>query len=85
LKDIIIVDNNVQSFILQLSNGIPIFDYNGDKNDDVLPSLTEYLKSFLTENDIRVKIDRDFKIRELLSNKAKSLKTLKRKQSIKFQ
>ena len=44
LKDIIIVDNNIQSFYLQLSNGIPIYDYTGDKSDDILVPLASYLK-----------------------------------------
>lgn len=60
LSDIIIVDNNIQSFFLQLSNGIPIYDYTGDKKDLVLLSLTEYLKGFLDVPDVRKKIDRDF-------------------------
>ncbi|CDW88199.1 nli interacting factor-like phosphatase family protein [Stylonychia lemnae] len=70
LKDIVIVDNNIQSFFLQLSNGIPIYDYTGDKNDEVLLSLTEYLKQFLHVDDVRQKIDKDFRIKELLEEKA---------------
>lgn len=70
LKDVIIVDNNIQSFFLQLSNGIPIYDYTGDKKDEVLLSLTEYLKSFLNVIDVRQKIDKDFKIKEILEEKA---------------
>lgn len=57
LSDVVIVDNNIQSFFLQLSNGIPIYDYTGDKNDEVLLSLTTYLKSFLDVSDVRQKID----------------------------
>lgn len=53
LNDIVIVDNNIQSFFLQLSNGIPIYDYTGDKNDEVLLSLTEYLKTFIDVGDVR--------------------------------
>lgn len=53
LSDIVIVDNNIQSFFLQLSNGIPIYDYTGDKNDEVLLSLTEYLKTFIDVVDVR--------------------------------
>ena len=71
LKDIIIVDNCIQSFFLQLSNGIPIYDYTGDKKDEVLLTLTGYLKSFLKEDDVRVKISKDFQIKELLEEKAK--------------
>ena len=70
LKDVVIVDNNIQSFFLQLSNGIPIYDYTGDKNDQVLLSLTEYLKQFLDVADVRTKIDADFKIKELIEEKA---------------
>lgn len=33
LKDIIIVDNLVTSFALQLNNGIPILDFLGDPAD----------------------------------------------------
>lgn len=70
MRDIIIVDNNIQSFFLQLSNGIPIYDYTGEKNDDVLLSLTEYLKTFINVYDVREKIDKDFRIKELLEEKA---------------
>jgi TFIIF-interacting CTD phosphatase-like protein len=60
LADIVIVDNNIQSFYLQLSNGIPIYDYEGDKNDCLLVSLTAYLKQFLKIPDGRTKINADF-------------------------
>jgi TFIIF-interacting CTD phosphatase-like protein len=43
LKDVVIVDNTIQSFFLQLSNGIPIYDYTGDKSDSLLPLLCDYL------------------------------------------
>jgi CTD small phosphatase-like protein 2 len=33
IKDIILVDNLVHSFGLQLDNGIPILDFTNDKND----------------------------------------------------
>lgn len=69
LKDIIIVDNNIQSFFLQLCNGIPIYDYLGDKSDNIFPSLCEYLKAFLDIEDVRTKIDKDFKIKKLLEEK----------------
>ena len=70
LSDVIIVDNNIQSFFLQLSNGIPIYDYTGDKSDEVLISLTAYLKKFRDVTDVRQKIDRDFQIKKLLEEKA---------------
>ena len=43
LKDVVIVDNTISSFFLQLSNGIPIYDYTGDKSDNILKLLTNYL------------------------------------------
>ena len=33
IKDIIIVDNRATSFAIHFTNGIPITDYEGDKND----------------------------------------------------
>ena len=42
----------------------------GDKSDDVLLSLTGYLKSFLDVSDVRQKISRDFTIKELVEAKA---------------
>lgn len=69
LKDVVIVDNNVQSFFLQLSNGIPIYEFTGDKSDQVLPLLTDYLLQFQSVNDVRVKIDKDFKIKKLIDGK----------------
>jgi hypothetical protein len=53
-----------------LSNGIPIYDYTGDKNDEVLLHLTEYLKTFLHVHDVRQKIERDFKIKEFVEERA---------------
>jgi TFIIF-interacting CTD phosphatase-like protein len=44
LCDIIIVDNTIESFYLQLSNGIPIHDFEGDPKDRALLHLTVYLK-----------------------------------------
>jgi Dullard-like phosphatase family protein len=65
LKDVIIVDNTIQSFFLQLSNGLPIYDYTGDKADNVLPVLCDYLlQQIYPVPDIRVKIDKDFKIKK---------------------
>lgn len=33
LKDIVLVDNRVESFGLQINNGIPILDFYGSKHD----------------------------------------------------
>eukprot|EP00347_Sterkiella_histriomuscorum_P006657 403351931 len=69
LKDVVIVDNNVQSFYLQLTNGIPIYDYEGDKTDNILINLTAYLKQFLHIEDVREKVNKDFQIMKILEEK----------------
>jgi len=47
LSDIILVDNTIKSFYLQMANGIPIHDFEADPNDKALYHLTVYLKAFL--------------------------------------
>ena len=42
-KDIIIVDNLVFSYLLQLSNGIPVKEFRGDMRDNQLLHLLVYL------------------------------------------
>lgn len=53
LKDLIIVDNAVLCFSLQIENGIPILPFYSDKNDDELLHLLFYLKSLAEADDIR--------------------------------
>jgi TFIIF-interacting CTD phosphatase-like protein len=43
IEDIIIVDNRAYSFAIHFTNGIPIIDYEGDKNDDELLKIMPYL------------------------------------------
>lgn len=43
LKDIILVDNLVHSFGLQIDNGIPILEYRNDERDCELPHVAELL------------------------------------------
>ena len=70
LKDVVIIDNTIQSFFLQLSNGIPIYDYTGDKSDNILPILSEYLLNHIYPvADVRAKIDKDFQIKQLIEEK----------------
>lgn len=44
LKDIVIVDNLIHSFGLQIENGIPILDFIDNKNDMELYGLENLLK-----------------------------------------
>ena len=69
LSTVVIVDNNVQSFFLQLTNGIPIYDYEGDKSDTALLALTNYLKGFLGVADVREKINADFQIMTIIEER----------------
>ena len=53
LKDIIIVDNSVLSFIYHLENGIPIVPYYHEDKDGSLYVVGLYLDHIYKENDLR--------------------------------
>jgi CTD small phosphatase-like protein 2 len=53
LKDIVMVDNLVHSFGLQLTNGIPILDFTNNKEDRELESLEKMLIELSFEEDVR--------------------------------
>ena len=55
-NDIIIIDDNVSSFILQEENGIPIKSWRGDKNDIELLKLIPILKNLSGFYDVRTEI-----------------------------
>jgi TFIIF-interacting CTD phosphatase-like protein len=67
LKDVIIVDNCSINYMLQLTNGIPMKDYNGDRKDFYLYSLCKYLKTFREVADVRDKITEDFRINDFVT------------------
>jgi CTD small phosphatase-like protein 2 len=73
LKNVIIVDNSVFSFMLHLTNWIPVTDFTGDKKDMTFIMLTHYLKSLLHVNDIRSKIEEDFGVKEVIESHSKNL------------
>ena len=60
LKDIIVVSNTCCRHLVHYSNGIPVKEYQGNKRDLALYSLTKYLKTFREVKDVRVKIIEDF-------------------------
>lgn len=62
LKDIIIVDNSVVSFIFNMSNGVPISDFRGQKNDDELMFMVSYLEEIFAAEDVRKPIAKTFKL-----------------------
>ena len=53
LKDILIVDNSLQSFAFQLNNGVPIADFTIDKNDRELLTLARYIRRVAQYDDVR--------------------------------
>ncbi len=65
MKDIIIVDNKVESYSSNLENGIPIISYYGQPGDVMLKRLAKYLLKLKDAPDVRVKILRDFYLQEL--------------------
>ncbi len=53
LKDIVIVDNLVHSFGLQINNGFPILEFLDNKNDNELELLKSPLKEIAKLDDVR--------------------------------
>ena len=54
LKNVILIDNSMYSFAAQLSNGVLINSFYGDKNDNELYNLLNYLLNFvLYAKDVR--------------------------------
>ena len=65
IDDIVIVDNNVYSFAFNLDNGIPILDYMGDKNDDQLLKIADYLRYLKDAQNLRVENERVQKLKKM--------------------
>ena len=53
IKDIVIVDDKIVSFAFHLQNGIPVLPYTGEKEDNELRFLIDYLKDLNSVDDIR--------------------------------
>jgi CTD small phosphatase-like protein 2 len=63
--NIVIVDNNIYSFAFNLENGIPILNYMGDKKDDQLLKISEYLNHLKGSRNLRVENERVQKLRRM--------------------
>ena len=50
IREMVIVDNSIISFAFNLSNGIPIKAFMGDKNDDELLFMVTYLEQLFGED-----------------------------------
>ena len=59
-----IVDNSIISFAFNLSNGIPIKAFLGEKNDEELLYMVTFLEEVFTAEDVRKHIDKTFKLQE---------------------
>ena len=68
LADMLLVDNSVCSFGLQLDNGIPIVPFYHDFEDQELVHLASYALTIASKKDL-VSVNRDtFKLSKLLSS-----------------
>ena len=64
IEDIVIIDNKVESYASNLENGIPISDFLGQDDDQMLEHLERYLLRCIGDNcnDVREVIIRDFNV-----------------------
>ncbi|OAF66732.1 hypothetical protein A3Q56_05533 [Intoshia linei] len=67
LKKTVIVDDNTNSFILQIFNGIPINAWIGDPSDVSLKKLAKFLKQLLFFDDVLPVLQQTFQISDKLS------------------
>ena len=70
LKDIVIIDNSVLSFIYHLENGIPIVPYYNEDKDDALYVVGLYLIHIYNEDDLRISNKKNINLESFL-NEAK--------------
>ena len=68
LEDLILVDNAVLCFALQLTNGVPILPFFTDKQDDELLHLNFYLESISECDDVRIRNRDAFNLEDMLIN-----------------
>jgi len=59
INNIIIVDNWPISFVLNVSNGIPVRSFTGSQSDTELLELAKYLKELSNEESVIEKLKRD--------------------------
>jgi hypothetical protein len=65
MKDMLLVDNAVYSFGVQLSNGIPITPFKEDRTDKEFLFLKRFLFDIRNYDDLREPIDVAFCLEEL--------------------
>ena len=66
LEDIIIVDNLVHSFGLQLENGIPILEFTNNREDNELIGLEKFLMELKDVPDVRKVLEKKLSLKKCL-------------------
>ena len=61
-KDIIVLANSCGKYMFQITNGLPLKEFHGNKKDVSLYSATKYLKTLKDVSDVRQKLAEDFGI-----------------------
>ena len=62
----VLVDNAPYSYMMQLSNGVPILSYMKGKEDDQLIKLEPYLMGLLEVDDVRAVNSVTFKLADFV-------------------
>lgn len=76
LKDIVIVDNLVHSFGLQLENGIPILEYLKGKDDCELQGMEKFLIELSEVEDVRDHLRKALRLRSVLETSQEQFLTI---------
>jgi CTD small phosphatase-like protein 2 len=66
LSRVVIVDNAIQAFGYQLTNGIPIESWYSDRNDRQLLDVLKFLEKLVGVSDVRPIVRREFRLHEIL-------------------
>jgi len=67
LKDIVIVDNSIISFFNNISNGIYVPSYIGQRNDDNLLQVINLLKKVANCDNIQEELNQTLELKKLFS------------------
>ena len=66
LKDIVMVDNLVHSFGLQITNGVPILEFLYNSQDTEFQGIQKLLVEASTKDDVREYLDEKLRLKQLL-------------------